>query len=497
MDNNTIFLNLLPDIWLTDTPDDFSGNNTLRDYSSDSGLGSLHDIPDELSVSLSSIYGNTNATNEELFDEIKLLKDELNGLKIAKTQSDSFIAQTRDNYLELEASFKILHEKNQKLESQNRNLILRNEEYGRDLATSIYEKQEINRMVEHLSQKWKGIEIQNGKNCQELNLMRDKNLRLAHQLSTFKVQEPEVIVKYVQVEEKTKWMRDFEDIREDLTDEEENYVMNTIPSKKTRQFLVKNVNRRRNGDFMSFAEKNAKTQKFIEHMKREHLEEIENMTVQYNVLREDYNNEVDEREYDLQCLEDKIQGLEDERQGLEDKIQGLKDELKREIKSSDTKIANLINLLGEEEKKNLKHIELLRDELNQLDIKLKQAESKKIVPKENVSTIDVPTYEKPTYYGSTIYEPADEMLTDDVSTDGASTKMESTDYGPVLKKYKDYRQKMGNINEQHKQFAKPVRKNRNRNRNQIIYKKTPYKGNKTVYEDTIDNGPVKKSIDLF
>ena len=51
MDNNTIFLNLLPDIWLTDTPDDFSGNNSLRNYSSDSGLGSFHDIPDELSVS--------------------------------------------------------------------------------------------------------------------------------------------------------------------------------------------------------------------------------------------------------------------------------------------------------------------------------------------------------------------------------------------------------------------------------------------------------------
>ena len=68
MAKNTDFFNLLPDIWLTDTPDDFPGNNSFSNCSSDSGLGSFHDTPDELSESPSSIYGNANATNEELVD---------------------------------------------------------------------------------------------------------------------------------------------------------------------------------------------------------------------------------------------------------------------------------------------------------------------------------------------------------------------------------------------------------------------------------------------
>ena len=75
--------------------------------------------------------------------------------------------------------------------------------------------------------------------------------------------KPEVEVRYVQKENKPKWLQDFHDIENDLNEDEKEYVRNSIESKNTRLFLVRNVNRRKKGLFETYEECNAKLKNIL------------------------------------------------------------------------------------------------------------------------------------------------------------------------------------------------------------------------------------------
>ena len=51
---------------------------------------------------------------------------------------------------------------------------------------------------------------------------------LSQQLNQIQLSKPEVEVRYVQKEEKPKWLQDFHDIEDDLNGDEKEYVKNTL-----------------------------------------------------------------------------------------------------------------------------------------------------------------------------------------------------------------------------------------------------------------------------
>ena len=127
--------------------------------------------------------------------------------------------------------------------------------------------------INDLSDSLKRIEFNNVFICAENNKLMQQNLYLEQKVLTLQAQEPKIITRYIELQPKPKWQVEFEDVKEELTDKEQKFVLNTIPSKSTREWITKNVHRRRDGDMMTWAEKNARTQRYIRKLHAEHDEE--------------------------------------------------------------------------------------------------------------------------------------------------------------------------------------------------------------------------------
>ena len=391
-------LYLVPEIFPIDSSDIIPDSSSIPCNEVDSGFGSTASIPN--TVSGTTDHDIISDETTELKKEIDHLKSELVDLKDQKLKSDSVIASYEVAYDELINDFaKLRAEKNslyvenknysskydkllsEKVETcmkydklRDRELMLKDQisRLSGENERYFYKEVENKNILTYLSQNWKIIEVENERNCRELELMRGENLHLSQKLSNIMVPEPEVIVKYIQVEEQPKWFKDFEDIQDELTDEERSYVLNSIATKKTREFLVKKVHRRRNGDFESFAEKSSKTQKYIEHMKKEHLVKIEKMDIQYRNLLEDYYNEIDVQEDELQGLDSEISNLNNLLSGEKMKFQKMSEHFRK------TEIA-------------------LKDKLHLVNLQLKQEECVNKIKEARVSQVrnKNPTDERP------------------------------------------------------------------------------------------------------
>merc|ERR1711915_1174876 len=146
-------------------------------------------------------------------------------------------------------------------------------------------------LINDLSQVASEVYEDNIRYKDEIQYWKQKCGWLSQQLNQIQLSKPEVEVRYMQ---KPKWLQDFHDIEDDLNEDEKEYVRNSIESKNTRLFLVKNVNRRKKGLFETYEERNAKTQKYIKHLKREKIEEVQKLREEFHVMLNESNKKVQE-----------------------------------------------------------------------------------------------------------------------------------------------------------------------------------------------------------
>lgn len=340
MENSDNYLHILPDISILDNEEDWADLLSAHsigqpDYSyyvlsdiycdnvenEDSAFGSMSTLCISESDTLKDNIENTsNITGEDTGDlqikikelnvKIGFLKTELDGARKSKLNIEKNYWEVKDKCTQLNQWNRNLKDtatvclgRKEDTDSENRQLKHENNKLRRNLAENI-------NVLNDLSRKWNEIQVQNERNCYDLNNMRYENLNLAQQLCEMKNRKPEVEVRYIESAPKPKWLQDFEDIQEEeLTQYEKNYIMNSLPTKRNRLFIVRNVNRRRNGDFESYAEKNAKTQKYITYLKNEQLAEMENMRAEFEDMIKRANNNIGDLQYELKEMSNEILDL--------------------------------------------------------------------------------------------------------------------------------------------------------------------------------------------
>ena len=83
-------------------------------------------------------------------------------------------------------------------------------------------------LINDLSQAASEVHEENIRYKAEINYWRHQCGWLADKLNQIQISKPEVEVRYVQTENKPKWLQEFHDIEDDLNEDEKDYVRNTI-----------------------------------------------------------------------------------------------------------------------------------------------------------------------------------------------------------------------------------------------------------------------------
>ena len=204
-------------------------------------------------------------------------------------------------------------------------------ETSRNCTTPSHESKQLNQLEVTLEQ----IKLINEYNLSENTRLMNKNLELARTLIEHQSKTPQVVIKYIEKEPKPKWAVEFDDVEDELTEQERKFVLNTIPSKKTREFLTKAVHRRRNGDFMSWGEKMGRTQRYIKKLQSHYDKELDtaNATLlklesQLQEREETISTLYQELEYEKYCNDENMefyqQQIEDVKKMMETKEKELK-----------------------------------------------------------------------------------------------------------------------------------------------------------------------------
>ena len=111
------------------------------------------------------------------------------------------------------------------------------------------------------------------------------------------------------------------------------------------------MNRRKKGLFETYEERNAKTQKYIKHLKREKIEEVQKLREEFHVMLKESNKKVQELDMELEDMNEELINLEDklsekdtnakkEKEESEEIIQTFQEELamiKRHLECSEEK----------------------------------------------------------------------------------------------------------------------------------------------------------------
>ena len=191
------YLHILPDICKLD----------IEEFE-DSALGSLDNLDSITNENISydpdeklSYRSNGNSEYEvELLNEMNYLKIELEGERAAKLKYEK-------NYLEIKESCIQL----------NKKLIKESEEIDHNME-----------LINDLSQAASEVHEENIRCKVEVNYWRQQCGWLSQKLNQIQISKPEVEVRYVQTENKPKWLQEFHDIEDDLNEDEKEYVRNTI-----------------------------------------------------------------------------------------------------------------------------------------------------------------------------------------------------------------------------------------------------------------------------
>ena len=207
-------------------------------------------------------------------------------------------------------------------------------------------------LINDLSQAASEVHEENIRYKAEINYWRQQCGWLSQKLNQIQISKPEVEVRYVQKEKKNKWLQDFHDIEDDLNEDEKEYVKKTIESKKTRLFLVRNVNRRKKGLFETYEERNAKTQKYIKHLKREKIEEVQKLREKFNVMLNESNKKVQELDMELEDMYEELRNLEDELSEKDTNAKKEKEESAEIIQTFQVELARIKRHLECSEEKN-------------------------------------------------------------------------------------------------------------------------------------------------
>ena len=197
-------------------------------------------------------------------------------------------------------------------------------------ATPSYDDKQLNQLKVTLEQ----LKSMNEYNLAENTRLMHTNLDLAQKLYEHQSREPQILVKYIETDPKPKWAVDFQDAEDELTDEERKFVLNTIPSKKTREFLTKAVHRRRNGDFTSWPEKMAKTQRYIKKLQSHYDEEMDTA----NATLLELEAQLQERDTTISTL---YQELEYEKYGNEENMHFYQQQIEDAKKTMEKKESEL------------------------------------------------------------------------------------------------------------------------------------------------------------
>ena len=193
--------------------------------------------------------------------------DKVNGSEQEIKNLESRVDQLTTTIQELQEENAILYKNNK---------VLRAKEYKNKIK------------LNDLSDSCKRLEFNNVFRGAEIDKLMQQNLYLEQKVLILQAQEPKVITKYIELQPKPKWQVEYEDVEGELTQEDQKFVLNTIPSKSAREWITKAVHRRRNGDHMTWAEKNARTQRYI------------------RKLQAEYDNEMSKKEYELNELQSQL-----------------------------------------------------------------------------------------------------------------------------------------------------------------------------------------------
>ena len=285
----------------------------MRTYTrnSDSAYDSLSRCSlDSLSGYIDDDYANN------LLGDTKINVDKVNGSEQEIKNLKSRIGQLTTTVQELQKENAILYKNNKVLRAkENRNKI----------------------KVNDLSDSCKRLEFNNVFRGAEIDKLMQQNLYLEQKVLILQAQEPKVITKYIELQPKPRWQVEFEDVEGELTEKEQKFVLNTIPSKSAREWITKAVHRRRNGDYMTWAEKNARTQRYIRKLQAEYDEEMSKKEYELNELQ----SQLLERDSTISNLYQELEYQECNQEENNDSYLQKVEDMKKELNLKDDKLKQL------------------------------------------------------------------------------------------------------------------------------------------------------------
>ena len=284
------YLHILPDICKLD----------IEEFE-DSALGSLDDldiVTDEkisynLDEKLSYRSDGASEYEIEMLNEIKYLKTELEGERVAKQKYEK-------NYLETKESCIQLHKYNKELEKKNRILRENSEKDEKKMSEKIEEIDHNMELIKDLSEVASEVYENTIRYKDEIQYWKQKCGWLSQQLNQIQLSKPEVEARCMQ----------------------------------------------------KYEERNAKTQKYIKHIKREKIEEVQKLREKFNVMLNESNKKVQELDMELVDMYEELRNLEDELSEKDTNAKKEKEESEEIIQTFQEELAMIKRHLECSEEKN-------------------------------------------------------------------------------------------------------------------------------------------------